>query len=1089
MIIFCMVAGSGSYAQVHPDFGQLTIENYSPKVYKSHPQNWAIAQDQQGVMYFGNKLGVLIYDGQNWDLVKTLNESTVRSLDVSPKGKVFVGADGDFGYIKANKRGMLSYVSLRKLYNIKEDKIGNVLSVQAFDQGVYFLSKERIFFYNGRVLKVWESETSFNSAFKLSGSYVVNEMGRGLCKMVDDSLVPIRNVFNFKDKRIYDIIESKDKGNLVLTESDGLQDFLWTASLSTDRLKHLQKLNSRIDAFNPDNGSYLANGYLCIGTWGNGLLFIDDAGRLVQQVNSESGLIDEVITDQYLDHDNNLWLTTSNGIAKIPFNHTLSQFREKANVNETVEKIVKFNDRLFFASHTGIYAWKENETSGSFEKIEGIDEECWDLLPVSFEGKNVLLIAGNNAVYELDEKYNIEKIVSCLPWTFHQLKADPNTIFVGLDDGLMSLSYEDGSWKVLNHVAGISNAIFNIAEAEENRMWLGTLNNGVIRLDVKKVFDTYNYDIRKYGEEHGLPEGGVFVAEYVGGLLFGTSDGVFEYNLDKRSFKEETIYKNQMGVDHLNVHRIKEDAQGNLWLVGYWDDDFYMGYFKRNGSEPEWCSNDFKPISKEVYHSIYNEGDITWLGGPDGLYRHKNIEKENDDINYHVLIRRVYLNKDSLDFAGNKINPNYGDTLEKSEETFIYPYDYNSLTFSFSSQYHKYDEMNQYSYMLVGFEDDWSAWTKDKKAIYTNLYEGEYTFLVRSKNIYGRESDTATYQFVIEAPWYRTWWAFLIYVFASAVVVYFVILMYTKRLKAIIKERTAEVVLQKEKIEKQKDEVEHQRKQLEIKNADITSSINYARRLQEALLPNEELINKYLKENFIIYKPKDIVSGDFYWMEHVNGIPGRDLTLFATVDCTGHGVPGAFVSVVGNGGLNRAVNEYGLTQPASILDKLNEIVIETLSQNDSDVKDGMDISLCCFDFKKMEMQYAGANNSVYIIRKGIKDADLGLNGDAKFYKDDLCEIKPNRQPVGYYEFSKQFVNKSIKLEKGDMIYLFSDGYTDQFGGPQAKKFNVTRFKNLLLRIHEKPMKEQRIRIEKEFDHWKGNEEQIDDVIVAGIRIS
>jgi len=430
----------------------------------------------------------------------------------------------------------------------------------------------------------------------------------------------------------------------------------------------------------------------------------------------------------------------------------------------------------------------------------------------------------------------------------------------------------------------------------------------------------------------------------------------------------------------------------------------------------------------------------------------------------------------------------YGDSLIPTMERITYSYDFNSFSFTFSSHYYKYPKLNQFSYKLEGFSDKWSEWNSDPKAVFTNLREGYYKFLVKSRNAYEQESSVAEYLFKISAPWYRAWWAYFMYLVLATILVYSIVSMYTQQLKDIISQKTAEVVAQKDEIEKQKDEVELQRHELQVKNTDITSSINYARRLQEAILPEDALIKKHLREAFILYKPKDIVSGDFYWLDHVNGATGHDVTLFAAVDCTGHGVPGAIVSVVGNGGLNRAVNEFGLVEPAMILEKLNEIVVETLSKGDAEVRDGMDISLCSFDFEKMEMQFAGANNSVYLVRKNVVDAELGLNGSGKFYKQDLVELRPNKQPVGYYEYRKDFVNNTLSLQKDDVIYLFSDGFADQFGGPRGKKYNYPRFKDFLISISDKPMEEQKQLVDQEFENWKGKEDQIDDVIVAGIKI-
>jgi tetratricopeptide (TPR) repeat protein len=269
---------------------------------------------------------------------------------------------------------------------------------------------------------------------------------------------------------------------------------------------------------------------------------------------------------------------------------------------------------------------------------------------------------------------------------------------------------------------------------------------------------------------------------------------------------------------------------------------------------------------------------------------------------------------------------------------------------------------------------------------------------------------------------------------------------------------------QKLLIEDQKLEVEQQKEIVEEKNQEITDSINYAKRIQNAILPPEKVVKEYLQESFILYKPKDIVAGDFYWMEHKDG-----KILFAAADCTGHGVPGAMVSVVCNNALNRAVREHGLTEPGEILDKTREIVIEEFEKSDEDVKDGMDIALCSLEGNKL--QYAGAHNPLWIIRNG-----------------EIIETKANKQPIGKFDNPEPYTTHYFELEKGDSVYIFSDGYVDQFGGEKGKKFKTSAFRELLLSIQDKPMEDQKLVIDKAFENWKGNLEQVDDVCVIGVKI-
>lgn len=264
----------------------------------------------------------------------------------------------------------------------------------------------------------------------------------------------------------------------------------------------------------------------------------------------------------------------------------------------------------------------------------------------------------------------------------------------------------------------------------------------------------------------------------------------------------------------------------------------------------------------------------------------------------------------------------------------------------------------------------------------------------------------------------------------------------------------------------QKLEVEDQKILVEEKNKAVLDSINYAQRLQLAILPSEKSWNETFPDSFIFYLPKDIVAGDFYWVERSGG-----LVLFAAADCTGHGVPGALVSVVCSNALNRAVKEFNLTDPGKILDKVTELVLETFANSEKEVSDGMDISLCVLNRKDNSLKWAGANNPIWFLSQG-----------------KINEVAPNKQPVGKSDSPVPFTTHHIQLSKGDTVYLFTDGFADQFGGPRGKKFKYRPFQEQLFANSTKSMSEQKRILHETFESWKGNLEQVDDVCVLGIKI-
>jgi serine phosphatase RsbU (regulator of sigma subunit) len=267
-------------------------------------------------------------------------------------------------------------------------------------------------------------------------------------------------------------------------------------------------------------------------------------------------------------------------------------------------------------------------------------------------------------------------------------------------------------------------------------------------------------------------------------------------------------------------------------------------------------------------------------------------------------------------------------------------------------------------------------------------------------------------------------------------------------------------------IQEQKNEIEVQKDVLQERNKEITDSINYAKRIQSAILPPIEAIKEKFPNSFVLYRPKDIVAGDFYWMDEAD-----ETVYLAAADCTGHGVPGAMVSVICNNGLNRSVREYGAKLPGEILDRTRELVIKEFDQGSDRVKDGMDIALC--SLKGTILHYAGANNPLWIVRKGSREIE---------------EYKGNKQPIGSFDGLEPFKTHKIELTPGDSVYLFSDGFADQFGGDKGKKMKNSNFKKLILSIQDKTMDEQLIELSKGFENWMADYEQLDDVCVIGVRV-
>jgi serine phosphatase RsbU (regulator of sigma subunit) len=361
--------------------------------------------------------------------------------------------------------------------------------------------------------------------------------------------------------------------------------------------------------------------------------------------------------------------------------------------------------------------------------------------------------------------------------------------------------------------------------------------------------------------------------------------------------------------------------------------------------------------------------------------------------------------------------------------------------------------------MLEGADNDWQPVTDQTRVTYPALASGKYTFKVMASNSQGVwNKEPVTFSFIIKPPFYRTWW-FIIF---SVIIIVLIIVAYIKiREQNLIKEK----LLLEEKVEERTVEVVQKSMEIEEKNRDITASIRYAERIQRAMLPREDTF----VDTFVLFMPKDIVSGDFYWM-YDNGIS----QFIAVCDCTGHGVPGAFMSIIGHNSLHKVVREFGITQPSAILDQLNTEVLKALMQrNEETINDGMDMALISFNKKNFSLHFAGAYNPLYLVR----------NGEVTAYKGD-------RFPIGMTAIGekKSFSNQEVEIRPGDMLYMCSDGYADQFGSPEVKKYKSGNVKKLLTEIWSLPVVEQRQRLEDEIIRWRGDLPQVDDILFVGMRI-
>ena len=1047
-----------------PDLnGTFLLENYSPKEYNGNPQIFDIVQDSRGVMYFSNQKGIFEYDGINWTNIP-IGKEDLRCLSLikGEDGLIYAGANGDFGVLKPDALGNLQFVS--ELEHLGIDSIGRVAKILLQNNKKYLKTDEELFVITAEGVEVIKPETTIMDIFFLDNKLFVLQNGLGLFVLKGKDLKKVEEGEQFSTRTVIATARFGNR-NLFFTDQDGIYELSNTGRLIKRNIFDGMSLLSAIK-INDD--------LISLGTSSNGIVVVDKKFNTVYSIGIEKGLIDAAIKAQFIDAEKNLWLGTNVGISKIEIGSPVLKFGLYSGLQGTVEGLASFNNRLYVASQNGLYWMDDN---GFFENIGSIEKDCYGFQVFPNENDTLLLVSEVQGVIALDKKNEKFNLQPGGPWEIQVSPLNPNEIIIIHFDGLANLVYENGEFVTENYFRNFTGAEpFNFVVQDDGTIWIGTtkdLEGGVYKTHVD-IFRDSTITFERYYTEEGLPEGSNYMFQKGQDVFAGTDMGLYKY------VKGQFIVYNDFGVDFSEgrgLHRISQDVEGNIWMVLFDEENNYeIGYSSLVEGEYVWNSKMFRRHSDDIIHTMLHEKNgITWLGGTNGLIRYDNKVVSDYGIPFNALIRSVTFG-DSLLFGGAYQKDDNNSLTQPEGFEINLKYSANMpITFSFASTSYIDEKKTEYSFLLEGHSDDWTKWApRTIKEYY--LSEGSYSFRVKAKNINGLVSAESIFTFNVLPPWYRTTWAYVLYVVGFVIVVYTIIRLSIRRvrqkniqLEGLVEERTKEVVIQKQDAEKQRDIAERQKELVEQAHREITDSINYAERIQRSFLATNDILDKNLEEYFVFFQPKDVVSGDFYWADKLSN--GN----FAMVnaDSTGHGVPGAIMSILNISSIEKAI-EQKLLEPASIFNSTRKTIIERLKKDGSPDggKDGMDASIICFDFPSNKFTYTAAQNPIWIVRDGA-----------------LTEIKPEKMPVGKHDKDKvPFVGGVFEMKKGDVIYTLTDGFQDQFGGLKGKKFMVKKMREYILSISHLPMKEQYTRISEVFSNWKGDTEQVDDVCVIGVRI-
>jgi len=1101
-------------------YGIPLMRNYSAEVIHGSDYTHSIIKDNLGNIYLANEdMGIIRFDGKTWRTIPIRNGQLIRALGKDKTGTIYAGGKYEFGYLEPDESGKMRYISLserleksvtKPLSNsdsgnadVSKQKIniGEILSLVVKDSSVYFVSNKALFDYdiiNDSLKYVNLGKLGLKNVLKvfLVGEKVIlGDNTSGLREYKEGKILELPGGQFFNGIACLMIMPYDNNQAIVATYKNGI--FLYnytTGEVSGDLVDPaLQKILSESRIY---TGTLLPASEFAIGTIHNGVFIIDHAGHLVKNWDKDnSGMMDNSVYAFYCDPTGNseLWISTISYITKVYINLPFTELSTKSGINGGVNCICEMNGNIYISTDLGVYKSYVDESGHlMYSKIPEIIDQVFPVYHAKVGDEEFILAGSISGLYQITKS---GKVIKTIDDTYGkserdkkmsqnvriivQSKINPAKFYIGCNaEGVQVIEYNSGRWKVKRIYKSGQGYAIGIMEAEDGDLIFGTdFGNNLFRVAAGDSVPVL------YGADKAIPTSMIYSIEKVNNeIVVTTGNGLFKYIEASDSWAPDNEVTGNYSTGKESIMAMQDS-----------DKDLWVSYKEKRYSEILYKSSDgkinsyFGPLALLPNVRMIDIKDIDnkiWIAKSNSVFV---VDKEKLLLpapSISPYLTKISVGRDSILMnesfykkgEGNKRIPDASRSDEKIPQL---RYNLNSVSFFWSAPYFIDDESTQFSFKLDGFDSDWSAWEKVYYKDYTNLPYGHYSFKVKARTATEVITNETAYDFLILKPWYLTTVMIIIYAILIVLIILAIIMAYTKKLKnenirleGIVAERTAVVVKQKEELE---------------------SSIHYASRIQMALLPSETILKENIRNYFVLFKPRDIVSGDFYWMTK------KGERLYVVVaDCTGHGVPGAFMSLLGMSFLDEIIDKEKAPRADVILRELRLHVTESLKQvgKENEAKDGMDMALLVLDFSTQRIEFSGAYNPCFKVRKlteeevnnwheEANDQPEGAMSNGKYL---LETILASKMPIGIsLRMNEEFVFHESPMEKGISYYLFSDGYIDQFGGPDGRKFLKKNFKRLLLDIQDNPMDKQKELLDQNLLNWIGHGHQIDDILVMGIR--
>ena len=807
--------------QVLDGTGNVFLTNYTPDEYNEHPQNWDLLQDQRGLMYFANVNGVLEFDGMEWRTIELPGKTTVRSLAIDTSGRIFVGSYGELGYLSPDKTGAMQYVSLDHLIPAPHKPFYDVWEIHVLEGVVYFRTREQIFRYRAGSMTVFQNRPSgdeplnIQAAFTYREYYHVLDRQGGLYRLENDSLVQVMPANLFPEE--IEAFENLGDGRLLFTVPE--------------RMYILDMKNGRVTPFSTSHPDYFKQNklykgieqygrYLLAGTDLGGMVVMDRQGNFKKVIGDQQGLLTGSIYQLYIDRQQNLWVATSNGIARIEMAVPITFWDQRNGLKGYVSDICRYDGNLYVSSEHGIFSLDGD----TLKRLSDYKEQCWNFYRHQTpDGASHLLVGTHEGLFRIQEGSLRQVWAGEVVYEAFSPKQASDKLFVALSTGVHLLEYQNGRYVSLGALQGIDHNTRTMAQDQDGVIWMGTFRNGVygLELNEKGMVDTFRYYDQKAGFESLR---NINVHNYKEDVLFTTETGIFRYEKANDRFVNDTLFMASFPQKERCVFAFDSDQQGQIWLSGLNNrkDPVAEGVPKSGGFK--WSYSPFQRIPEMMVLDIYADtGNVLWIGGSEGLFRYQP-HSMFQQTPFNTLVRKVSLDNDSVICHGNFIEPAQGTIIHRQLDRDVPGISSgdNTLVFQYSASDYIVPQRIEYSYYLEGFSKKWSSWSRLNRTRFTNLPAGDYLFRVKARNIFGQTGRESTWRFEVERAWYAHPLAIIFYIFAGGVLVWLLFKIYTARLKKsnrmlgqMVKERTREMEQQKEEIRAQSEQLAETNRELE----------------------------------------------------------------------------------------------------------------------------------------------------------------------------------------------------------------------------------------------------------------------------------